>query len=85
MWLKIALNGTKRHPPPSGETDSSGEGMDTSTLRLFTETETATYASAASETGERQETDEELWAWDEKMRHEEEAYMEELRVTRGHK
>ena len=72
-------------PPPSAESDSSGEGMDTLTLGLFTQTETATYASAASETGERQETDEELWALDKKVRHEEEAYMEELRVTRGRK
>jgi len=45
--------------------------MDTSTPRLFTPPETATYASAASETT-RQETDEELRAWSEKMRLEEE-------------
>ena len=57
--------------------------MDTSTPGLFTQTETETYASAASETGERQETDEELRAWGKKMCREETAYMEEVRATRG--
>ena len=71
-------------PPPSAESDPPGDGMDTSTPRLFTQSETATYASAASET-ERQETDEDLRAWGETMRREEEAYVEELRASRGRK
>ena len=59
--------------------------MDTLTPSLLTQSGTETYASAALDSSERQDTDEELCVWAEKMRREEEEYMEELGATRGHK
>lgn len=70
-------------PPPSAESDPSGDGMDTSTPSLFTQPTKESYAAAASESSERstaRETDEELRALAKKMRHE-----EDLRASRGRK
>ena len=59
--------------------------MDTSTPILFSPTNTASYASAAADTGERRETEEELRACGEKMRQEENEYFEDLKASRGRK
>ena len=50
-------------PPPSAESDPSGEGMDTSTPHLFTQNGMETYASATSDSSEcstASETDKDL-------------------------
>lgn len=84
----MVKNCPKRHqtqPPPRRES-LSGEGMDTAPS-LFTQQGTASYASAASDQGEKSvsnETEEEFRAWGEQMCREEEA-LEELRVSRGRK
>ena len=75
----------RRQPPPappSEESDPSGEGMDTLTPSLLTQPTTTSYASAALNSSENQETDKEFCT---RLQREEDQYVEELKTSRDRK